>query len=150
MNKNPYEKNKEKKCEVCKKTILVDQYGNGKCEHCGWYQDETAIQEPGWVIFPNLIPFGKAKRLVEEGKPLVPSLEDFVGGLFCYREMQLDFEGRRFDVFLYGDEDKRIEFGDSPENIQIYKTEEDFMQKAHIDGMLLKDIWDKVENASYM
>ena len=33
---------------------------------------------------------------------------------------------------------------------QIYYTYEEFAEKAHIGGKLLKDIWDDVTNADYM
>ena len=35
--KNPFEKNIEKNCSVCNKSMLVDISGNGYCPYCGWY-----------------------------------------------------------------------------------------------------------------
>jgi hypothetical protein len=39
---------------------------------------------------------------------------------------------------------------DISESLQKFVTKEEFFKFANIDGLLLKDIWDNVENAYYM
>ena len=142
--------NTEKVCDACKKNVMADQFGQGECEHCGWYQNDMGCEFPDRVVFPNIVTLNKAKLLVKAGKPLLPDFEDFMGGLFFYGEMEFDFEGRTFEISLVSDDSENITIGDSPTNIQTYKDREDFMANAHINGMLLKDIWHKVENAKYL
>jgi hypothetical protein len=123
---------------------------NGRCSYCDWDQNADSMDFPDRVRYPNLVSFNKARRLFEQGKPLIPSLEDFVGGLFFYREMHFEYKGKSYGVCLRDEE--IIEFFENKieESAQFYKTEDEFMVNAHIGGALLKDIWDEVENADYM
>ena len=57
-------------CQVCGKSVLVDQYGNGFCENFGWVQNREYDKYPDDVRYPNIVSFNKAKRLFAEGKPL--------------------------------------------------------------------------------
>ncbi|MDD3323395.1 MAG: hypothetical protein PHS59_18315 [Paludibacter sp.] len=150
MKKNPYIEDVIKKCDVCRQGVNVDQYGNGECHHCGWKQDKDVFDFPDRVMYPNLVSFNKAKSLFRQGKKFIPSFEDFVGGLFYYSEMQFDYKSKRFGVVLRkGYSIEFFEF-DKEEGYQVYKTKDEFMTNAHIDDMLLRDIWDAVENANYM
>ena len=38
---DPHEKIDLKACDVCGKIVAIDQFGFGKCENCGWIQDQT-------------------------------------------------------------------------------------------------------------
>lgn len=60
-------------CRVCGKSVLVDPYGNGFCENCGWVQNREYDKYPDDVRYPNIVSFNKAKRLFAEGQPLSPS-----------------------------------------------------------------------------
>jgi hypothetical protein len=144
---NPYEESVLKECAVCGKSATVDQFGQGPCKSCSWYQNELGDDNLDRVIFPNLVSLNKARRLYSEGKPFFPSLEDFVEGMFFYNDMTFDLDNRSFCASVH-DEDGVI-FGYSPESTQIYKTKEEFIAKAHVDGVLLKDIWHKIENPYY-
>jgi len=144
---DPYEKIATKACDVCGSIVEIDQFGYGDCKKCGWCQDEMAKEQPDKVIYPNIIPLNKAKRLYKLGKKLKPDIYDFVGGLFFYSEMRFTHNFIDYEVFLRYDD--MIVFC-SEYMQQEYATKEDFINKANIDGRLLKDIWDEVVNADYM
>ena len=61
-------------CRVCGKSVLVDPYGNGFCENCGWIQNREYDKYPDDVRYPNIISFNKAKRLFAEWQPSPPTL----------------------------------------------------------------------------
>ena len=52
-------------------------------------------------------------------------------------------------VYLIGP-DSKIEFGWSPENVYYFSNKEDFIQNAKIENEYVRDIWDLVEDPSYM
>ena len=147
MKKNPYEKIIEKKCSVCKNTLLVDQYGNGSCPHCGWYNTIGDGQNEDCVIFPNVVSENKARKLVSEGKPLRPSLEDFLDMFYFYGETDFEYKGQSYCLF-WSEDNSEIEF-DSEKFQFFFKDKEDFIKNAKIDGVYVRDIWDKVENPKY-
>ena len=147
MEKNPYEKIIEKKCSVCRKTLLVDQYGNGACPHCGWYNTIGDGQNEDCVIFPNVVSENKARKLVLEGKPLRPSLEDFLDMFYFYGETDFEYKGQSYCLF-WSEDNSEIEF-DSEKFQFFFKDKEDFIKNAKIDGVYVRDIWDKVENPKY-
>jgi hypothetical protein len=144
---DPYEKIDLKACDVCGKVVAIDQFGFGDCENCGWIQDPALIKMPDKVMYPNRISLNKAKNLYKQGKKLEPDLNDFLDGLFMYSEMVFTYSNIEYEVFLKPD--RSIVFC-SFEIQQEYKNREDFYNKANINGLLLKDIWDKVTNADYM
>lgn len=150
MKSKSYEKNKSKNCDVCQNEMFVDSFGNGICQNCGWHQDYDSLDFPDKVRYPNRVSFNKAKFLYKEGKPFTPTLEDFIGGLFFYSEMEFTYNGRRFGVFLRADFSIELCEGNIEDSTKYYKTKEDFMTNANVDGILLKDIWSDIENANYM
>lgn len=140
----------ERKCTVCLKPITVDQYGQGECQHCGWYNNEMGNEQPDTVISPNLIPLNKARRLVKEGLPFTPSFEDFIGAFNFYGEVRFDYNGKGYGVVRADDEDG-IEFFEShTDNAQFFNNTEEFAAKANVNGVLLKDLWHEVKNPGYM
>lgn len=140
----------EKQCIVCKHKIIVNQGGNGECFHCGWYNNSLGEENENTVIFPNLISLNKAIKLFQEGKPLKPDLNDFLDGLYNYREMKFSYNNLNCCVFLKGEKQTIIEFGWSPNNIQYFKDKEDFIKNAKIGNEYVRNIWDKVEDPSYI
>ncbi len=137
-------------CAVCGQLVDVDNFGQGKCRHCGWHQDEMSIEFPDRVEYPNIVSFNKAKALYKQGLPLKPSLEDFIEGLKYYKEMEFEYDGMLYGVLW----SEQIELGEyfekDPAKWQFFDNFEEFKQKAHIGDKLLKDIWDDVTNADYM
>jgi|GEM_PF-928948 len=143
----------ERRCNICKKDIIVTSGYNGgysgRCEYCGWFQSRDDGEFPARIIYPNMVSYNRAKQLVSEGKPLLPMIDDFIGGFNFYGEMQLDYKGRTFGLIA---PDGMVEFYEKNVvgSIQTFATINEFREKAHIDGVLLKDLWHEVENAGYM
>lgn len=141
----------KQKCTVCGKDVMVDQFGQGPCDNCGWDQCLDSRDFPNKVEYPNTISYNKAKALYSQGLALIPDINDFLQGLDMYSEMEFYYEGKRYGVVY--DENYAInfyEYENPYEDYQIYKTKEEFLEKANIKGKLLKDIWQNVYNADYM
>lgn len=149
MKKNPYIRNINKHCSICGRNVVVDQYLNGNCGYCGWEQGGDALDYPDIVRYPNRIPFNQAKKLFGEGKPLIPSFEDFIGMFKFYSEVEFTYKGRLFG--LYAPHNHILEFFEQGnDDIQYYNTIEEFKANAYIDRILLKDIWHYVKDVDYM
>jgi hypothetical protein len=148
MINNPYEKNIKAKCVVCGKEVLIDQFGQGLCNNCGWEQDINSLDYPEKVIYPNRVSYNKAVLLFGEGRPLLPSFDDFIKMFDMYGELELKYKDRWFCLTA---SDGTIEFFEQKNNeIQKYESIEEFTEYANIDGDLLKKIWNEVEEAIYM
>lgn len=141
------------KCPVCKSKCFKDQYGNGKCNECGWILDANLKQSKFKSNYPNLISLHKAKMHYKHGKPFEPDLDDFIEDLFFYSEMQFEYNGTYYAVELVGDskEENNIQIYDSQtKEIQIFKSKTDFKNNAKVDGKLLKDIWDETTDRYWL
>ena len=149
-NKSIYDEIFDKPCSVCKEMIKKDVYDQGDCPYCKWKNNFLADENPNRVIYPNLISLNKAIKLYEEGKALRPDINDFLDGLYCYREMGFYYKDLNCCVFLKGEKQKIIEFGWAPDHIYYFKDKEDFIQNAKIENEYVRDIWDKVENPDYL
>lgn len=149
MKNNQYDKIFEKKCDVCGKTLLASKTGNGECQYCGWYNNRLGETNENEVIFPNLISLNKARRLYQEGKPFLPDLDDFIGGLDFYGEMEFTYQGINYGVTRVQNDavDLWIFNGGT---VELFKDSEEFRDKAQINGKLLKDIWQEIENANWL
>ena len=140
----------EKKCIICGNSVLTDMYGQGRCFHCNWYNDVMDEENENEVIFPNLVSLNKAKRLYQEGKPLKPDLNDFLEMLNFYSEVEFTYNGTCYCLFITG-EDCVIDYSCSQDFSFCFKNTEEFIEKAKtIEGYLVKDIWQDVENPKYM
>jgi len=151
--KDPFEKNKIKKCDVCSNKVPVDQFGQGQCQQCGWEQCELGMHSVHKVIYPNLVPFSKAITYFKAGKKIKPDFEDFLGMLSYYLHNEFSFNNKKYGVLLGHNEPKTaVEFYEwnVEDGYQLYQTIEEFADKAHINGVLLKDLWDDVIDANYM
>ena len=139
-------------CVVCGQRVYVDVYGHGDCEHCGWRQDKMCLEYPDEVEYPNMVSFNKAKALHAQGLPLKPSLDDFIAGLKYYKEVEFEYMGTLYAVCHHSDDTVCFSEYFPSDNFepQVYYSYEEFAEKAHIGGKLLKDIWDDVTNADYM
>lgn len=147
--KNPYEKNILTKCSVCGNVALQDQFGNGECKHCGWEfcKDEEKFEKKYKISYPMLVPVSKAREQYKHGLPFKATFEDFVNGLYFYSEMTFEYQNKIYEVFFK--QDYSIVFC-SKEFQQEYRTKEDFMSKANINGEFLSDIWQNINNPSFM
>jgi len=144
------EYNIQTKCPVCNNLIFMDAVGNGeKCPNCSWNKSIIHEEFPDRIMCPNLISLNKAKKLYKENKPFVPDFNDFIDGYNFYSEMEFTYNGITYG--LMGIANDGVEFfGVDTDKYEIFKNIEEFKQKARINGSLVKDIWDKVENPSYM
>jgi len=152
---DPYAKDQIVKCDVCGNVALIDQYGNGDCEKCGWRINVCNREYPDIVHYPNLISLNKAKKLYKEGKRLLPSFDDFIAGLVMYSEMEFDYKGESYLVLYDKSKEKEmklgaVEFAKYGEDFKVFTSTQDFKDKASINGKLLKVIWSEVKNARYM
>jgi hypothetical protein len=146
---DPYEKNELVKCTICGKVATQDQYGNGECSNCGWKfsKDEEKFEKSLGISYPMLVPPTRAREQYKKGLPFKATFEDFIKGLFFYSEMIFTHNGINYEVFFKKDYTIVL---CSNKTQQEYKTKEDFFNNANIDGKLLKDIWNEVENAGFM
>jgi len=145
--KSIYDNIFKKKCAVCGHTYMADIYEQGECKNCGWYNGVIYNENPDKVIFSNMVSLNKAKSLYNNQKSLRPSLDDFVQAFEFYGEVGFDYHGIDFGLFR-GDEGN-IEF--SCKNFTEYFADKaDFCKNAKIGGELVRDIWDKIENPSYL
>lgn len=143
-------KNIKKICAVCKKVYYTNEFDLNPCPHCGWYNDSMCEENENEVIYRNLVSFNKAKQLYKEGKELRPSISDFLDGLYFYSEMFFCYKKLNCCLFLTDNPKGEIEFGWSPDSITYFSGKEDFIQNAKIGDEYVRDIWDKVEDPSYM
>ena len=77
-------------------------------------------------------------------KTKASNLRDYTDACFRY------YEQTTYEVFLKGDEKSDIIVFCCADFQQEYFSEKDFREKASIDGNLLKDIWDEVQELRYM
>lgn len=151
--KSPFKRKFKTKCPVCEAKCLKDQYGNGECENCGWKLDKFANKFKNRVIYPNLVSLNKAKQLYSEGKPFEPDLNDFVEALYNYSEMQFLYNGVYYAVELVCENDDEYDielYNSKTSKTFIFKTKEDFINNAKIDGKLLKDIWEETTDRDWL
>lgn len=150
MKHNIQEYNIKSKCAVCDHSVMIDEIGNGdKCPNCGWDHAKIHEEFPDRVMCPNLISLNKARKLYKEGKPFTPDFDDFIDGFNFYGEMEFTYQGITYG--LMRTKNVGIEFwGMNTDKYEIYKDIEEFEQKAQINGKLVKDIWDEVENANWL
>ena len=148
--KDYYKKDEIKKCDVCGQIVLVDQFGNGECENCGWVQNVINKNHPNKVLYPNLVSLEKAKRLYAGGMKITPSIDDFLDALFAYSEMLFNYNGKVYEVFLSGDENQdTIVLSDGARNFEFFSRKE-FIENASVCGKRLKDVWSDVQDARFM
>ena len=143
------ETKRRKPCEVCSRVIDVDIYKQGRCPFCGWWNCVLNEEVPDDIAMPNLIPLDKAKQLYKDGKPFDPDFDDFIDGYNFYGEMEFAYKGITYG--LMGIENEGVEFwGINTDTYEMFKDIEEFAEKAKIDGKLVKDVWDEVENANWL
>lgn len=142
-----------KKCEVCKKTIDVDIYKQGKCPYCGWWNCFLNEENPNIIAMPNLISLNKAKQLYSEGKPFEPDLGEFIEALHNYSEMQFGYNGTYYAVELVYDKNKNLIirlYNSQTKETAFFNNDDDFKNNAKVEGKLLKDIWDDTTDKDWL
>lgn len=146
---DPYKKDQIVKCSICGSVALQDQYGNGECKNCGWKfsKGEEEFEKKLGLSYPMLVTPTTAREQYKKGLPFKATFDEFVNGLFFYSEMLFEYGGTIYEVFIRNN--KTIVFC-SKDMSQEYESRQDFENKANIDGVLLRDLWDKVEKPSFM
>ena len=87
-----------------------------------------------------------------QGLPFNADFDELVRGLLFYSEMLFDYQGETYEAYLYRDkevEPYKLVFC-CAEFLQEYASEQEFREKANIQGKRLKDIWDQVQEPRYM
>ncbi|MDD3013995.1 MAG: hypothetical protein PHC34_09865 [Candidatus Gastranaerophilales bacterium] len=148
MNKNnSHEKKRIKNCDICGRPISVDEFGFGVCD-CGWANMKIAIEQPDAVFLPNFLTFNHAKQLFKEGKPLLPSFDEFLEVLQIYGEMEFTYKNKVYGI-IRGDRIKFFCVG-IENSARKYESYNEFKEKADINGQLLINIWSEVTNINYL
>jgi hypothetical protein len=152
---DPHEKTILKKCDVCGRAVLVDQFGGGECSYCTWYQIEYNVEHPDDFCFTNIISLNRARQLYKEGKQFIPNFDEFLEGLRLYKEMEFQFKSIRYGVtfgYVVALGKATVEFFvcEPFKKLQTFGSFDEFKTKAHLGGLLLGDIWGKVERAGFL
>lgn len=150
--KSIYDEIFDKPCAVCGKVIKKDIYDQGDCPYCNWRNNFYADEHPDIVIYPNLISLNKAKQLYKEGKPFEPNLDEFIEALYCYCEVQFEYNGVYYGVERLGTKDNRYiaMFKFNEPISQTFQNKEDFKNNAKVEDKFLKDIWDKTTDRYWL
>lgn len=146
---DPYVKDQIVKCSICGGVALQDQYGNGECRTCGWKfsKDEDKFERDMGISYPMLVSPTTAREQYKKGLPFKATLDEFIKGLLFYSEMLFTYNNVSYEVFING----KFKIIFCCENFQQeYEDCEDFKNKANINGILLKDLWDNVTFAGFM
>lgn len=147
------EKNELVPCEICGYPVVHYEYGLYQdCPKCGWRRDSDNIElKQQWGIsYPMLVSLSRAREQYKQGLPFKADFDEFIRGLLFYSEMLFDYRGTTYEVFMKGDEKSDIIVFCCAEFQQEFFSEKDFREKANINGNLLKDIWDEVQDPRYM
>ena len=99
-----------------------------------------------------LVSLSRASKQYKQGLPFKADFDEFIRGLLFYSEMLFDYQGETYEAYLYRNKNvERYKFGFCcAEFQQEFFSEKDFREKATINGNLLKDIWDEVQDPRYM
>ena len=154
---DPYVKDQLAKCSICGYVAMQDQYGNGECKNCGWKfsKNEKELEKKAGVSYPMLVTPTTAREQYNKGLPFKATFEEFLNGLYFYSEMLFEYNNETYEVFLKANKNsKRNEDCDivfCGKNFQQeYNSREEFENQANINGILIKDMWDKIKNPSFM
>ncbi len=143
MNKFYFPDEEEKiKCPVCGEDLPTE---SNYCEHCGWLQHSrpSAPDEIHWD--GNFVTLNKARQLYAAGKPVQPDFGDFLKCMKVYNELEFYCRGKHYGLLhIHDDTWHFYEWNVMDRGYQIYGSIEEFAEKANIEGVLLKDLWDEV------
>jgi len=139
------------KCNVCANPILIaSSFGGSKeaCKRCGWKQERDDFDYAESVRYPNLVSLDRAKLLYAKGRKLSPNFEEFLDAFRSYGEMEFWYRDKRYGLTKPRDKYEFFEVDAIP--YQAFDTIDEFVESAHINGILVKDIWDKVEKPYWL
>ena len=139
----------KRKCAVCGEIYETIVGWNGECKNCGWFNNLMGEDNENKVIYPNMLSLSKAQELYKQGKPLRPSLSDFLDGFWFYGETTFQYKDYVCDLIRLNNEGGII-FGWDREHIYNFSGKEDFIKNAKIENEYVRDIWDEVIDPHYM
>ena len=140
-------------CEICGYPVVHYEYGFYQdCPKCGWRRggDNTELEQQWGTSYPMLVSLSRAREQYKQGLPFKADFDEFIRGLFFYSEMLFDYKQTTYEVFLKDDEESDMIVFCCTDFQQEYFSEKDFREKGNINGDLLKDIWDEVQEPRYM
>lgn len=144
-------KNMNTKCDVCGNNILVDKYGNGECNICGWKQSYESFNHPNVAGIKNIPSLNNAKHQFAVGKSAtLANFDDFVQAFENYGELEFKYNNTRYAVLLDDSNNKILLLNTKTKQKQWYLNINDFSQNANIDRMLLKILWNQVSNTDFL
>ena len=118
----------------------------------GELTDNTELEQQWGISYPMLVSLSRAREQYKQGLPFKADFDEFIRGLLFYSEMLFDYQGETYEAYLY--RNKNVEpykfVFCCAEFQQDFFSEKDFRKKANINGNLLKDIWDEVQDPRYM
>ena len=143
-------KSEMRSCEICGYPVV--NYESGvcmRCEKCGWQSggDNIEYEKRYGISYPMVVPLSRAKVQYKAGKPFKATFEDFIHGLDFYSEMAFTYKGVKYGV-CYRNDYSVLFYNEM--QAWSFPTKDEFYKSASIDGNLLKDIWDEVQEPRYM
>ena len=152
------EKIEIEKCPICGRTIFtisgnqVDKnggYGDGSYCQCGWTKTYGGELEPDKLDYPNYISLNEAKRRYKAGLPLTPTYDDFIEMFKYWTELVFYYRGVKYGVIWDRDYSVYI-YVWGGDTVCHCSTLDEFIAKANINGVLLKDIWSEIKDVDWM
>ena len=132
----------KKQCDVCGNLVSVDELGNGKCGHCGWFQNRDCLNFPKVANPPNFISLNKAKLYYKKGQNFLPTFNEFLSLIERGMEFSFVFNGKKYQIcsdYIY---EPGSDF------CQNYSSLDD-VKNAKIGGKSLKNNWKNVKTLEY-
>lgn len=144
-------KNINTKCDVCGNDILVDKYGNGECNICGWRQSYESFSHPNIAGIKNIPSLNSARHQFAVGKSaILANFDDFISAFENYGELEFRYNNIRYGVLLDDVSNKVILLNIKTNKKQSYLDIDDFSQNARIDSVLLKTLWNQVSHTDFL
>ena len=135
-----------KKCDICKNNVYVDQWGNGKCKKCGWYQNADCLNFPKVANPPNFISLNKAKRRYKKGENFYPTFKEFINLVERGFDFSFAFKNKKYQILVHDD----ITLWEvDTENYVVYKSISDFKNNLSIDNQPISTNWQDIKKLEY-
>lgn len=140
------------KCDVCNKTIFIDEFGNGKaCPNCGWIQSEESFQHPNIAGILNIPSLNNAINQFKAGKSAtLANFNDFIETYKNYGEVEFTYQNIRYGVLFDDKTKKHTLLNIKTSEKQYFEDIAAFVKNAKIDNILLKDLWEFVTNTDFL
>lgn len=147
---SPYKRTIKIKCDVCRKKYLTSKYDYKPCPNCGWVNDIMCRKFPKNAISLFMISLKKARQLYKINEPFRPNFYDFLEAFDFYGETGFKYNNIGFALYRHGENGIEMNWGPEPNGTIYFKNKEDFIENAKIGDEYIKDIWDRIEEPSYL